>query len=675
MTVLTTLIDLVHIDRNALQDRFSVACVSYRGWDEAQRNELLPSLATRIYRSGPVLALVWHRSESCYWLLLPTDGAVVLDDDALSCRSDRLDGVPGWVLKALLVRALPRVIDQQAAETARFEADGLYYIVGRKRITGGSVITTVHVDIQWSKAAGQHRLKVDTHTFTPLKLHENEAGELSRRVARKTRYQPDMLGQNIARSGKGDYIRKAIWHKTKNRVPAFRLSGLVTLESYYKTRLGVLSLFQQDLQRAYGDHFRIQLQHLHPEYKRVTGKQVGQSYSRLFELLKQLSLRIINRSDSTEVGTELLAQVSRLGIEAIASDDIGQDDLNLLLVNDPNSYKDGDLDPYKEARNRYPDAVIQSCLPESLQGKGTHVVEVLLKELMIKHEIQQRRLVMDYPELPSDAWFITSVRPDDDRQKDWPMFYGSATNGTLKLAVLPLEVRELILENLSEPQRKSVFEGFARADMVFWPATGDALIVDDTQAVCLPDEPTIHQLVSELDNTARQGVPRSLVCAYRTRIASGKLSEGLDTILAAHGEKIPIAAFRSLPYRGREAMGFYDFLKEQGYRVKASMQAKDLGPLSMTSGIWIDREHAMYAAGSPDSAQRDQDNFNHIYRVESNGMEVPEWFWGSLEVWHIRHRGITVLPYLFKHVREFGQRQYRNMVFAEAQQEEHHSAH
>jgi len=664
MTVLTTLIDSIQIDRYALQDRFSVVCVSYRNWDETQRNEQLPELAIRIYRSGPVLALTWHRSESCYWLLVPAGGRIGLDDDALSCRTDRLDGVPDWVLKTLLVRALPRVIDPPVSDTERFEADGLYYTVGRKRIAGGSVITTVHVDIQWSKAAGQHRLKIETHTFTPLKLHEKEGGELPRQVAKKTRYQLDMLGQHIARGGAGEYIRKALWHKTKSRVPAFRLSGLVTLESYYKTRLGVLSLFQDDLRLAYGDHFQIRLQRLYPEYKRVSGKQVGQSYNNLFTLLKQLPLRVINRSSSIEAGNALLEQVSHLGIEVIYSHDIGQDDLNLLLVDDAERYKDGEPDPYKEARNTYPDAVIQSCVPESLPVKGSHVVEVLLKELMIKHEIQQRRLVMDYPWLPSDPLFITSVRPDDNREKEWPMFSGSVTEGALKFETLPPDMKMLIRENLSEPQRKSVFEGFARADLVFWPTTGDALIVEDTQAVCLPDEPTIHELVRELDHAAQQGVPPSLVCAYRTKIPLGKVSEALGSILGTHGDPVPVAAFRSLPYRGRDAMGFYDFLKVQGYRVKASMQAKDSGPLAMTSGIWIDREKAMYAVGSPDSAQRDQENFNHIYRVESNGIEVPEWFWSSLEVWHIRHRGITVQPYFFKHVREFAERECKNMVFA-----------
>lgn len=74
------------------------------------------------------------------------------------------------------------------------------------------------------------------------------------------------------------------------------------------------------------------------------------------------------------------------------------------------------------------------------------------------------------------------------------------------------------------------------------------------------------------------------------------------------------------------------------------MQSRNAGLLSSTAGIWIDKSPALYSVGNPDSAQRNQDNFNHICCVEDNGLEVPEWFWPSLEVWHVKHRGRDGLP-------------------------------
>ena len=55
------------------------------------------------------------------------------------------------------------------------------------------------------------------------------------------------------------------------------------------------------------------------------------------------------------------------------------------------------------------------------------------------------------------------------------------------------------------------------------------------------------------------------------------------------------------------------------------------------------------------------DRFNHIYRAVTNGVDVPDWFWSALEVWHIRHRGTTISQYIFKPVREFALRQCLNM--------------
>jgi hypothetical protein len=496
-------------------------------------------------------------------------------------------------------------------------------------------------------------------------LHERPDGQLPRTIARAPRYQPDMLGQNVVRTGRGDYVKRALWRRTKTRVPAFKLSGRVTLESYYKTRLGVLSLFLEDLRRAYGGMFQIQLKRISPTYgKRVTRKEVERTYNKLSELLQQQPVRIINQSDAADVGIDLQAQLSRRGIDAAIASTIDPGELNLLVVNDPESYEDGDIDPYKEARIQHPQAVIQSCLPDRLKDGSRHVVEVLLKELFLKYEIQQRTLLLDYPVLPPEAWFITSVRPEgeDAAREPWPMFYGIVRDRRLELCALPEQMKVAIKESLTEQQIKAVFEGFSRADLVFWPETDEALTLVDTEALCLPDEVVIHQIVRELDRTVNQGVPEGLLSEYCNQNPVGKLRNALKALQAAHGVRIPVEAFRKLPYRGSESKSFYDFLAAQGFRVKASLQAKGTGPLSITSGIWIDKERAMYAAGGADSAQRDQETFNHVYKVLTNGLDVPDWFWHSLEVWHIRHRGTTVSPYIFKHVREFGLRQCQNVI-------------
>ncbi|WP_404376020.1 hypothetical protein [Vreelandella aquamarina] len=259
-TVLTSFIEHTNIDHELLYERVTVTSVSYKSYSQEKTERHISTLATRIYRSGPVLSLVWQRKAQMYWVLLPRGKALQLDDASVSIKPQGLDTLPKWIITSLLMRAIPRLLQQDEGDPKRLEADGLYYVVDRKTLNGtGNIITTVNIDSAWCEPIQNPRLTVKTVTFTPLQAHENPDGRLPRKIAKEPRYSLDLLGQNIVRDGSGDYVKRALWRKTKNRVPAFRLNGLVTLESYYKTRLGVLSLFLDDLQRAYGEAFSITL--------------------------------------------------------------------------------------------------------------------------------------------------------------------------------------------------------------------------------------------------------------------------------------------------------------------------------------------------------------------------------------------------------------------------------
>src|SRR5690554_1488216 len=664
-TVLTSFIENTNIDHAALHERVTATSVTYNGYSKSEAEKQIPPLASRIYRAGPVLSLVWQRSKQTYYVLLPQGDSLQLDDPAVSIKPLEMDALPKWVITSLLVRATPRLLGHQEGCPDRLEADGLYYVVDRKPLKGtGNIITTVNIDSIWCEPAKTPRLIVRTVTFTPLRAHAKPDGELPRKIAKEPRYRLDQLGQGIVRDVSGDYVKKTLWRKTKNRVPAFRLNGLVTLESYYRTRLGVISLFLDDLKRAYGEAFSITLKEVEPTvHIPVSGASITKSYTSLFGLMRQHPIWITNHSDDPEASARLQALLLPHEVQSELSSTIQPDGLNILLVNDKEQYKDGQPDPYKEARRHHPDTIIQSCYPDRLKLNSSHVVQVLLKELFIKSEIQQRKLLLDYPALPSDAVFITSVRPIDEENVNkapWPMYYCKVEGERLCLGPLPKSMDEAIKENITQPQHKAVFTGAERADLIFWPETGDALTITDTEALTLPDEPTTYNIVKQLDHTAGWGVPSHLISEYCEQNPSSSIVHDLKAIQADHGETLPAKAFRNLKYQSNDAKHFFDYLCHRGYRLKASMQSKNTGPLSATAGIWIDKPRALYSVGNPDSAQRNQDNFNHIYCVEDNGLKVPEWFWASLEVWHVKHRGATVYPYIFKHLREYARREISN---------------
>ncbi len=675
--ILSTFIEKIDIDSNALAEVFALFSVSYKGWSDSQRKEGFPILAKRIYQAGQVLSLVMDRQKQQYWVLLAKNNELNLADDSLAIQSVNFTHAPLWVQTALLIRALPHRLNQSQQKIKRTEADGLYYLMEAKKLDkGGQMITALNVDLNTFGPFNQQKLVVRTQTFTSLEAHRTNANTLPNKIARLPRYHSDRLGQVMVRTTDGDYVKRSVWKNSKNRIVAFSLSGNITLESYYQTKLGVLSLFLEDLQRAYGDHFKLQLRTITPTQKREIKKTaIDHSYKQILQAIRQQPLAITNHSDDEQAGNQLQSLLPN-DIHANLTDNIQPEGLNILLVNNKEQYETdgpetGITDPYKIARSTHPYAVIQSCYPDSLNKNSSHVIAVLLKELLIKVEIQQRQLLIDYPPLPPEVLFITSVKPAGELthpDSPWPMYYSRVNGHQLEFGQVSNELCNLIKEPLSPALHRMAFQGYERADLIFWPNNGDALVIADTGAVTLPDEPAIHSLVKEFDKTHHGGVPASCITDYLGRHPDTALKPQLLELLTHNPDSIPAAAFKTIKYRGKAAQQFYDELAQQGYRLKASLQAKHNGPLSVTSGIWIDHAAGLYSIGGADSAKRDQDNFNHIYTVQTNGPAVPYWFWESLEVWHVKHRGATVYPYIFKHLREYAQRQMENNHAVKAQE-------
>lgn len=661
-TVQTSFIEGVTLNRIALAKRFKVTRVSYKGWTKEERDARLSTLPSLIYRTLKPLALLQNKKESCYWLLLGSDNTFALESDTLGYREVSFTETAQWILQALLIRAVPRLLSSKQ-NIKRVEADGMFYIIKQKPLKPwGNELVTATVEPRKIQMLSKWRLNLGTVTFTPLKCHENKSGELSLRVAKLPRYDADQFGQEVTRSQQGQYIKRA-WSKFKNRVPALKLSEPLSLETYYMSRLGTLSLFIDDLQRAYGEDFGITLENIDfDEHKHIRQTEATNSYAQIYSLIRRFPLFVVNHSDDLDAAELIRSQLLNLGIKSTSATDINLDGLTIQIVNDKDSYEEDKADPYKIARTQYPEAIIQSCLPKRLEEKRSvkHTVEVLLKELVIKLETQQQKLLINYPELPEEPWFIIQKSTEecsDSKKEKWHAFYCKARKQKLEFDIVPEQILQSIELTLNSEQRKRVFTGKDRPNLVFWPETENFLILNNTEAVCLPNEAELHALIKEVEQTVTTGVPKELIANYCKSFPDSSAIQHLPKINLEESHNIAVSELKKINYRSADNQHFYDYLAEHGYRVKTSLQSKDDGLLSVTSGVLINRAKALYAAGNIGSAQRVQDNFNHIYHVETDLEQVPEWFWDSLEVWHVRHRSTTVYPYIFKHLREYGDRQ------------------
>ena len=674
--VLTSFIQHTHVDFDALAARFELDCISYKDLSQDRCSELHRQLPGRVYHSGPVLALLHYAKAKEYWLIRPRGHGLQLQDAGLALRSEPFGRVAEWIVRSLLMRALPRLLCQPDHGHNRIEADGIYYVVATRDKSRGREMVTVKVDSAYSQAAKRWQLTLGVTTFTELDCHRDEHGNLNPKVAKSTRYQLDTIGQQIRRSAGGEYIKKALSSRRKNRVTAVDLPKDVTLESYYQTRLGVLSMFLDDLQTAYQGAFGVRLATINPdEHSRLANRCIDDAYGRIDQWFQGRRVVVVNHSQHPQASAALLARLAVKGISAQAEVQIQPGELNLLLVEPKDTYaQQPDQDPYQQARQRFPDVVMQACYPERLEGKSLKdVVDVLLKELLIKQEVHTGYLQLDYPPLPADAWFIHPVRPssgdvsgdvsgDDEelsRNARWPLCYARLVDNRLEFGWLPDALEADLKIGLSKAEQQQLYSGFNRPDVIFWPTTGDFMLVADTGAVTLPSESQVHAWVKQLDQTRLSGVPTGHVRDCLTAMAaepdqSHGLYEQLCELCRLYPHTIPAEVFDAIKYQSQHSQRFFNQLADLGFRLKASWRSEQQGPLFITSGIWRLREQGLYAAGSAGPANTRMENFSHIYRVESTFPgPVPEWFWQSLAVYHIKHKGFTVYPWVFKHLREY----------------------
>src|SRR5690606_10359415 len=374
----------------------------------------------------------------------------------------------------------------------RFEAEGLYYLVKPRPLKSveGFEFTTVGVDITWCQQLRRHRLEIGVKTFTPLEYFCRD-GKVPAKIAKMPRYSLDLVRQQVSKSFGGDYVKRAPSSKQRRRVNAYNIQKLST-ESYYDSRLGVLSLFFDDMKAAYGELIDIQLERIEPDqYRRISDSEVGKHYKKLYEVLQEHPVQVVNKSSDPEAGLRLIAALERHKVVGISSEEIDATGLNILLVDDKDSYTNDAEDPYKLIRKAHPGAIIQSCYPERLQSDGaSHVVEVLLKELLIKLEVKLQRFLMDYPELPDGATFAVPMRPADEGlapNASWPLACCEVRNGQCRFFIADQSWVNDIQLSLTRDQHKSLFQGYERSPFVWMAQTAEIMIFSETGAVSLPE--------------------------------------------------------------------------------------------------------------------------------------------------------------------------------------------
>ena len=111
-------------------------------------------------------------------------------------------------------------------------------------------------------------------------------------------------------------------------------------------------------------------------------------------------------------------------------------------------------------------------------------------------------------EMPKLLWFITTAQPDGETKREvaddhpWPMYCGRLENGEVSIELMDHKAQALLKSKLTKRQAGLVFRERKRSDVIFCPHTGDTLIITDTGAVILPDNPSLERAAIPQDALA-----------------------------------------------------------------------------------------------------------------------------------------------------------------------------
>lgn len=639
--------------------------ISLEAYDYEERTDRLKKLLTKLYRlqDNNFLAVTRER-EGRYCALVKKGQKVSFNEDDVCIKNRFHEQLPpNWVLLSLLINALPsQLASNPKYDRPWFFASDLHYVVGYKKYKNDlhEIICCKIKSVPCRGFIGHH-LQPSSTTFSPDEAHVYE-GRVVKRARGKPSFSLDnatqMIVKNAPFKNRSSYLNLPIYKDVKSHAPAFEIS-VKTPEKFHRSRLGILSEFLKDFNQVYEGIAKIDLRTFEAEQTKLNSRLIEHDYKKLTSILIDQPINIINSSDD-ELATEILANEFVQRGFSVSFNSIPQVGMNLHIIKSKDYYKSNDLpDPYQEMWARYPEAIIQSCTNDSIVKKNSHVIDVLITELVVKSEIVQRKLLADYPELPSDLIFMAPIKHPDKEKKAYIWCCTQIVERQLKLWEATEDEVIQVFSYATSTQLRRLNQTKLGVPYVIYDTRQDILfLLEDTQAISIPDHASLAELLKKIEISRQQLIPAVLVKKFLKEHEKGpELAEILEPLLdGALGGELEAEDVAKIHYKSIAKIAFHDYLAQHGYMLNTSLRGQH-GPLAGVGNIWYVPDQGIYCAGSKDSPQQTTENFSHIYHLDHPGNDFPEWFIPSLQVWHIRHRNPTTIPFVFKHLLEFQKQQ------------------
>lgn len=608
-------------------------------------------VVNKIYQSTSPLSLC-SLGKGGYAILLPKNSKCNLSDPHYTINKVLPVDLPKSSCVKLLIGALPHLTDTHKRSS---EGVGLYYLADVEVIKNVEVLRAYEIKVDWEN--GEHLvLRVDAATFTPISYHKNSEGDMYGDCTHLPRVTFDRWAQELSRSKNGEFIKKR--HRDKNMKSDMLSLDTKNPSKFWRSKMGILAMFMTDVERHLHNYISIKFQSLSPEYRvRFKESDIANSYASINTSLRQKNINVINLTDCNVLPLLEALKVDEFIVSQ--SNDVQPDSLNLAVHHDKEYYEyTNAVDPYNRLHGRE-HIIIQSVYPGTIlkAGKLSRTeYEACLKELFIKTEVLEKQLRLFIPE---GRWsFVICSKPDEN---DAVFHMLTSNNGALSYEILSInDAQDQFLLDLYRPMKNG-------EHAVISLDSGNTFIFEETNYVTLPQFQDIALVMNELMDGYAHGIKREWITEYlellkngevnvvNTQLVEGKLSDLLlsnpytetfykNDLFGSKNTKIS--------YKG-SLQSFFDWIAvEKGLRLGASLKAQDSGYIEASLGLFYNEEERLYFVGGKDNV-KSIPRFCRMRRILTDADEVPISLLKMMTVFHVRHKQATILPFVFKHLREF----------------------
>lgn len=562
------------------------------------------------------------------------------------------DRLPDIVLARLLIGALPSLQDSSLRPS---EGVGLFYLVDIETIAKFEALRTFQIELEMDHSECI-ALKISGATFTPIKHHTDAHGNLFNNCRGLTRYHYCQESGSLKASKKGNYLKKRHYGKRMR-------SEMVSLNTknpskFWKSKMGVLDTFISDLEKCMNEYISIEFQKLPKEFHyKFKDIEIETFYNRIDHILKKQKFNVVNHTKSDI--TPLIESLHKDGFAVTESSTPKSDELNIVVHHSKIYYEENGLaDPYS-AIERNSKTVVQSITPDNIL-KNNEIVravyEACKKEIVIKLEVAEKKLKLVDIE---GRWLFAKYKVENKIRSFECMEIDS---NILKFSCIDFDsAQSVFLEDLPIIPSKN------GQHIIIDLLTNKTFVIEETKLVALPEFKALAQIMRELENGYDLGIRKEWITEFIQRVKEGtihlkdekKITDKLASLLSSNYFRSTFykddffkARNLNISYRGGYQV-FFDWIHaEKGVRMGASVKSSKKTYIEAGLGLFYSEQENMYFVGDK-SNLKSLPKFCRIRRIITDEAKVPSAIFEMMKVFHIRHRQATILPFPFKHLREF----------------------